>query len=812
MSTTGANDGHDPNAMTEPEGKAFGHTFWMLNSIEAFERLAYFGIRAVVPLYIMQATEPGGLHLTAVHKGAIYAWWAIFQSFLPIVTGGLADRYGYKRILTLAITMNAGGYVMMANFHSYVGFFAGILVLATGTAFFKPALQASIAQNLTKKNSSLGWGIFYWVVNVGAFGAPIIATSILGRPHSAEGWSNLFYACAAFTCCNLLILLTFKDVPSGASKTESPFEVLKRTIVNIIEPRLITWLLIMSCFWLMMYQLWDLHPNFITDWVDSSMLTMDWVPTDWLEYSDRGQPGVQQQILLNLNALLIIIMMVPVAWAARKMRTLSAMLVGMCVATVGVVIAGLTGNGLFLLLGIVFFSLGEMWTGPKKNEYLGLIAPPGKKALYLGYVNIPVGIGLFFGSYLAGYVYDTYGEKATLSLKKLGTDTAMVARAAQAADWSDALDKVPGLLGIERDAAISIAAQELGVSPEATGPALEENFRFDRGQLTNLGLQYLALHPEYNENATKSLIDSLKESEDGKLETIAERLDTAAMNLEDVGVARLVDHLPDALELQRPEVFEVVRMHMNEGRDEGKELDDEAVADLLRERFAGDVETHKNYALEFLAQGTTRLTPVVSGMEFPNPVDDLPEKLGIGRTKSFAALAVAMGADDAAVDAALLELGAPAAGADLRPVAYLAGLDHHRFNAVARRDWTKDVSFLTELIESDAAAKAVVTAEGDGDYTELADDQGLIQKALDVKSWAAHADQAGRLLGLNPYEARALVSVDVGDSAKVATQTLWDEYHPQYRVWIPFAAIGILAIIALAIFGQMAKKWTDMNA
>ena len=104
-----------------------------------------------------------------------------------------------------------------------------------------------------------------------------------------------------------------------------------------------------------------------------------------------------QQILLNLNAFLIVVLVVPVSWAARKMRTLSAMLVGMSVATIGVLVAGLTGNGWVLLLGIVFFSLGEMWTGPKKNQYLGLIAPPGKKGLYLGYVNIPIGIGVGLG-------------------------------------------------------------------------------------------------------------------------------------------------------------------------------------------------------------------------------------------------------------------------------------------------------------------------------------------------------------------------------------------------------------------------------
>ena len=68
------------------------------------------------------------------------------------------------------------------------------------------------------------------------------------------------------------------------------------------------------------------------------------------------------------------------------------------------------------------------------------------------------------------------------------------------------------------------------------------------------------------------------------------------------------------------------------------------------------------------------------------------------------------------------------------------------------------------------------------------------------------------LLQLNPNEARALAAVEVGDSAKSATSILWDTYSPQYRVWLPFAAIGIIAIIALAIFGNMAKRWKDMNA
>ncbi|HNQ22065.1 MAG TPA: MFS transporter [Phycisphaerae bacterium] len=427
--------------------KGFGRAFWMLNSIEMFERLAFYTLRVMAPIYIMQADDPGGLHLTAQQKGLIYAWWAIFQSLLPMATGGFADRYGYKVTMTFSITMMTIGYLLVALVRDVVwlpaklgadGFelisaldrsnfwslFLSIMVLATGTAFFKPSIQGSLAHNLHKANSSVGWGIFYWVVNVGAFVGhwiPALVFALAGE-HSKEAWRNLFLLSAAFMSCNFLLLFTFKDVPTGADKHGSPLTVLWKTLVNIAEPRLITWLIIMSCFWLMMYQLWDLQPNFISDWIDSSPIAhqLAWLPAPLYDAvtdeTPRG-PQVPQQVLLSLNSLFIIAGVVGMAWLTRRMRTLTAMLGGMLLATVGVLVAGLTMNPWILILGIVFFSLGEMATGPKKNEYLGLIAPPGKKGLYLGYVNIPVGIGVFAGSWIAGEVYGRFGEKATLALR-----------------------------------------------------------------------------------------------------------------------------------------------------------------------------------------------------------------------------------------------------------------------------------------------------------------------------------------------------------------------------------------------------------
>jgi len=161
--------------MNSEHQTGFGRNFWLLNTIEMFERLAFYNLRVVAPIYIMQAEDPGGLHLTAAQKGTIYAWWAAFQSILPVFTGGIADRVGYKRTLVGALGIMLMGYLMIAFLRdlpwidNYTGFFMGVLVLATGTAFFKPAIQGTLAHILDRHNSSVGWGVFYWVVNVGAF-------------------------------------------------------------------------------------------------------------------------------------------------------------------------------------------------------------------------------------------------------------------------------------------------------------------------------------------------------------------------------------------------------------------------------------------------------------------------------------------------------------------------------------------------------------------------------------------------------------------------------------------------------------------
>jgi dipeptide/tripeptide permease len=183
--------------------KKFPGAFWLLNSIEMLERLAYYALRTVIPVYIMQADNPGGLHLSAGEKGVIFGIWYLVQSFLPIITGGIADRFGFKRTMVCAVSTIMLGYIMIAFMRdlgfvgNHTAFLTAIIVLATGTAFFKPSIQGALALSMSKETSSVGWSLFYWVVNIGGFSGPIIATKLLAMGGgTAADWRNVFLAAA----------------------------------------------------------------------------------------------------------------------------------------------------------------------------------------------------------------------------------------------------------------------------------------------------------------------------------------------------------------------------------------------------------------------------------------------------------------------------------------------------------------------------------------------------------------------------------------------------------------------------------------
>jgi dipeptide/tripeptide permease len=386
--------------------------FWMLNVMEMLERLAYYGVRVVIPIYIAQADEIHGLHFTFHQKGDILFWWALVQAGVPIFSGGFADRYGYKKTIAASIVIKMAGYILMATQRSYEGFLLGCLVLAFGTAIFKPGVWGAMQRSLTKEQSSTGWGIFYMLVNIGGFLGPPLAHYLHGI-----SWPTVFYGCAIIVSLNFFMLLTFPSVDAGADQSAGVLKTIGITITNLFQPRLLAFILIMSGFWLMFMQLFDLLPNFIVDWTDSSAWARH-LPTALTTPTPRG-PMIAQEWMVNLDAFLIIGLVVWVAYLASRMRRVHSIFVGILVACVGLMLAGGTMSGGLCLLGIAIFAFGEMLSSPKMNDYLGVIAPEDKKGLYMGYANMPTAIGWAYGSKLAGNLYENLGEKAGLALRWL---------------------------------------------------------------------------------------------------------------------------------------------------------------------------------------------------------------------------------------------------------------------------------------------------------------------------------------------------------------------------------------------------------
>ncbi|MEZ4263841.1 MAG: MFS transporter [Polyangiaceae bacterium] len=449
--------------------KTFPRSFWMCCTMEMWERLAYYGVRVVIPIYIAQADEPGGLHFSQSQKGTILAWWALVQSLVPMVGGGLSDRYGYKPTIGLSVALKVTGYLMMATQRSYPGFFAGCLMLALGTAVFKPGVQGTLAQSTSKRNSSVGWGLFYWLVNVGAAIGPPFAGYLHGK-----GWPWVFYGCAGIASLNFLMLLTYREVPSGADTTRGIGTVLKETLLNILDARLIAVIVLFSGFWMMLYQLWDLMPNFYADWTDSRPLVQSasWLPDAWLMKDARGVQ-LKQENAINLNAVLVVLLVVPISALVARLRVLTSISIGILIATCGTIVYGTSPSIWVIFLGISLFSLGEMLTGPKKTEYFSLIAPKGKKALYLGYVNIPIAIGQAAGAKLAGALYAEKGEKAVLAMRYLAERTPF---GAAKGSWDGNVASLPSFLGIERTAAFAKLTAELGQDPNQVNQLLWDTY------------------------------------------------------------------------------------------------------------------------------------------------------------------------------------------------------------------------------------------------------------------------------------------------------------------------------------------------
>ncbi|MEA3445143.1 MAG: MFS transporter, partial [Bacteroidota bacterium] len=229
--------------------RQYSRTFWVANSIELFERWAWYGFYMLFANYLTGSLEDGGLEFSQNQKSLIMGVGTGILYFLPVITGAIADYYGYKKVLILSFVIYISGFILFPHFSTYQAVFAMFIYLAIGGALFKPIISATVAKTTNNKTASIGFGIFYMMVNIGSFLGPL--STLVAKKQSSD---LIFYVAAALIACNFILILFYKEpdrlVKSGNLK-DALSTVFKQIATVFNDRKFVLFLCIIAIFWAM---------------------------------------------------------------------------------------------------------------------------------------------------------------------------------------------------------------------------------------------------------------------------------------------------------------------------------------------------------------------------------------------------------------------------------------------------------------------------------------------------------------------------------------------------------------------------------
>ncbi len=202
----------------------FPPTFYVANVMEIFERMAWYGFYALSTLYMTSPIIQGGLGFTSIQRGILQGIIPFLLYLLPVITGALADRYGYKRMFIIAFSIMTPAYFLLGQFTSFWGFFGAFLLVAIGAAVFKPVVVGTVGRTTDDTNRGMGFGIFYTIVNVGGFVGPLFAGAL-----RVLDWKYVFILLAITIAMNFIPTLFFYKEPTTESDSDE-----KRSLKKVL--------------------------------------------------------------------------------------------------------------------------------------------------------------------------------------------------------------------------------------------------------------------------------------------------------------------------------------------------------------------------------------------------------------------------------------------------------------------------------------------------------------------------------------------------------------------------------------------------
>ena len=374
--------------------RGFEPAFWVANITELFERVAYYGQAAVLAIFLHES-----LHLSTEQTGTLMGVFGFAVWFLPILGGSLADRFGFRKSLALAYLTLAIGYFLMGSLtagwmaplrQALPLFWVVLLVLmipALGPSVVKPCVAGTTARASSESVRSIGYSIYYTLVNIGGTLGPIVAFLV----RRSLGIENVFRVSAFFVFLMFFATLIFYKEPgrSGERTVPTIIAALRNMLVVLSNLSFVVFLLIFSGFWIIFWQEFIALPLFIRGYVD---------------------PNAKIDLLLSVDPATVILFQIAVSYLTRRIPTFTAMTAGILISSFSWLILLLHASTGFVIAALFILALGEITQSPRYYEYVSRLAPPGQQGTYMGYAFLPIAIGYLIGGKLGGYLVHYFGD------------------------------------------------------------------------------------------------------------------------------------------------------------------------------------------------------------------------------------------------------------------------------------------------------------------------------------------------------------------------------------------------------------------
>ena len=405
--------------------RGFSPTFWVANVIELFERFAYYSSKAILAVFIAEqvglGAEAGTFLAGSVFNTLLY--------LLPVLAGTVVDRFGFKRSLMACFAIFSIGYFLIGLGGLPMGqplvqavgpkawMLMALVVTAIGGSLIKPSIVGTVARTTTDETKSLGYSIYYTLVNIGGAVGPFIALAV--RENVGISYVLVVSSLTSlvlFTCTALFYKEPQRpaDAPPAASFRTvlgrmlrllfCPFILLwHRLLLGIASIaqteqdqgrrrnsvrlqyaplRFLTFLVIFSGFWAMFWHVFYALPFYVKD---------------FLKYP-------RFEVIEIVDAMTIIVVTIPATAIAKRLKPLTAMVLGFALATASWFIMGSLPTIAGAVAAMMLFAVGEAIQSPRFYEYVANLAPADQVGTYMGFAFLPIAIGTFIAGWSSGYL------------------------------------------------------------------------------------------------------------------------------------------------------------------------------------------------------------------------------------------------------------------------------------------------------------------------------------------------------------------------------------------------------------------------